>query len=232
MSKGRLADGIAVVAGGMVCMGGMGAVAMARDGGDGFWNARLVDTMPFTDIGSNSSNDNLFDYDCPGTVGEYDGKDQWYKIVATHEMTLRITTCSPITDYDTKLYVFRDTVSWASVIACDDDTCTGGLGLPYVAEIESVTLEAGHTYFVIVDAYSQSDTGTFELTIESVGVMAPACPGDTNNSQSVDIDDLNVVLGSWLAEVPPFTGPDLSGDGVVNIEDMNIVLSNWQAVCG
>lgn len=212
---------------GVVC-----SVAWARDGGDAFWDARLVDSMPFSDIGSNDWNESLFDYDCPGTAGEYDGKDQWYAIVATEAMTVRITTCSPITDYDTKLYVFRDSVEWASVVACNDDFCTGGLGLPYVAEIESVTLEAGHTYFVVVDAYSQSDEGTFALTIESVGVVEPACPGDTDNSGVVDIDDLNQVLSAWQLSVPSNTGPELSGDGVVNIDDLNVVLSNWQSTCG
>lgn len=207
------------------------APAWARGGGDYPASARLVDTMPFVDVGENAENNNAFDYNCPGAPGEYDGKDQWYKIVPTQTMSVRITTCSPVTDYDTKLYVMRDTVSAASVIACNDDSCTGGLGLPYIAEIESVTLEAGHTYYIVVDAYSQSDEGTFRLTIEFGGVSPAPCTGDITGDSAVNVDDLNAVLGAWQLSVPANTGPDASGDGVVNVDDLNIVLSNWQGAC-
>lgn len=205
---------------------------MAREGGEGPFSARPITALPFVDVGSNERNDNAYDYNCPGSPGEFDGKDQWYAIVATQAMTVRITTCSPVTDYDTKLYVFRDSISHASVVACNDDFCTGGLGLPYVAEIESVSLEAGHTYFIVVDAYSESDEGTFRLSVESLTVVEPPCDGDVTGDDLVNVDDLNAVLGAWQTSVAVGVGPDLSGDGVVDVDDLNEVLGNWQSDCG
>lgn len=205
--------------------------AAARDGGDDQFTAVPITSMPFVDDGSNGSSTNAFDYSCPGVPAEFDGKDQWYAIVATAAMDVRITTCSPVTDFDTKLYVFRDSIEWDAVVACDDDSCDSQ-AQPYLAEIASVSLEAGHTYFVVVDAYSQSDEGTFRLTVESAGVVEPACPGDVNGSRSVDVDDLNEVLSAWQMSLPAGVGPELTGDGVVDVDDLNEVLSNWQVVCG
>lgn len=205
--------------------------AAARDGGDDQFTAVPITSMPFVDDGSNESSTNAFDYSCPGVPAEFDGKDQWYAIVATAAMDVRITTCSPVTDFDTKLYVFRDSIEWDAVVACDDDSCDSQ-AQPYLAEIASVSLEAGHTYFVVVDAYSQSDEGTFRLTVESAGVVEPECPGDVNGSRSVDVDDLNEVLSAWQMSLPAGVGPELTGDGVVDVDDLNEVLSNWQVVCG
>lgn len=208
----------------------LSGTGLARDGGDDPFTAVAITSVPFSDEGSNRANSSAFDYACPGVPAEFDGRDQWYAVVATQSMTVRITTCSPVTDYDTKLYVFRDSVAWDAVVACDDDSCDS-LAQPYLAEIESVSLEAGHTYFIVVDAYSQSDEGRFRLTVESLGVVEPVCPGDVNGSQLVDVDDLNEVLSAWQMSMPAGVGPELTGDGVVDVDDLNEVLSNWQTVC-
>lgn len=217
---------------GILVAAGAASGVWARDGGDDVFTALPITAMPFVDDGSNELNGNAFDYDCPGAPGEYDGKDQWYAIVPGQTINVRVTTCSPVTDYDTKLYIFRDSIEHGSVVACNDDFCTGGLGLGYVAEIESVTLEAGFTYFIVVDAYSSSDEGTFRLRVEELGVVEPACPGDTDSSDTVDVDDLNAVLGSWQQSMPAGQGPELTGDGVVDVDDLNEVLGNWQSDCG
>lgn len=47
--------------------------------------------------------------------------------------------------------------------------------------------------------------------------LTPACPGDLNDDNIVDVDDLNIVLSGFGA---PYT-----------VDDLNLVLSNWQASC-
>lgn len=59
-------------------------------------------------------------------------------------------------------------------------------------------------------------------------VAAPLpCPGDINNSGSVDAADLSILLGAWGS-----TGPaDLDGSGSVNGADLSILLGAWGS-CG
>ena len=53
----------------------------------------------------------------------------------------------------------------------------------------------------------------------------PACPGDVDRNDAVDMVDLLRVLGAW--------GPcavcveDIDDDGVVDFQDLLIVLANW-----
>ena len=69
------------------------------------------------------------------------------------------------TNYDTKLYVFEDDCS-GTPIACNDDFCTtaGYPEHPYVSMIESVSLNPGHDYYIVVDGYG-SACGTYRLIV-------------------------------------------------------------------
>ena len=65
----------------------------------------------------------------------------------------------------------------------------------------------------------------------SAGTIAATtgdCPGDTDASGWVDIEDFLTVLGEWGCFDPAglCTG-DVNGDGYVNIEDLLAVLLNW-----
>ena len=79
----------------VVLTSGLALHAVARDGGDDQFTALSIGALPFTDDGSNRSNENAFDHECAGVPAEYDGKDQWYSLVATQAMTVRVSTCSP-----------------------------------------------------------------------------------------------------------------------------------------
>lgn len=58
-----------------------------------------------------------------------------------------------------------------------------------------------------------------------------ACPGDANNDNTVDVDDLSIVLGEWGQTVIVHQGGDLSGDGRVDVDDLEAILANWQGGC-
>ncbi len=54
------------------------------------------------------------------------------------------------------------------------------------------------------------------------------CPGDADQDNLVDVNDLNAVLGSWGTAGP---SGDLDGSGAVEVDDLNLVLANWNAAC-
>ena len=77
----------------------------------------------------------------------------------------RISTCAVTTDYDTKLYVYAGSVTPGSPVACEDDTCSAGLGSPWVAELLFTGVPGSRDYWLAVDAWSSTDVGTYELNI-------------------------------------------------------------------
>lgn len=59
----------------------------------------------------------------------------------------------------------------------------------------------------------------------------PACAGNANGDNIVNVDDLNIVLSQWATSVTPCTGGDINGTGFVDVDDLNEVLSNWNNAC-
>lgn len=58
------------------------------------------------------------------------------------------------------------------------------------------------------------------------------CQGDADGDGMVNFTDITSVLGNWLVDYTPGTGPgDANGDGIVNFMDITEVLSNWLGVC-
>jgi len=58
-------------------------------------------------------------------------------------------------------------------------------------------------------------------------VCSNPCPGDTNNSGTVNVDDLLSVINAWGA-----TGAnpaDITGNGLVNVDDLLAVINAWGA---
>ncbi len=53
------------------------------------------------------------------------------------------------------------------------------------------------------------------------------CPGDANDDNVVDVNDLNVVLSNFGGSGPG----DVNGDGIVDVNDLNLVLSGFGLEC-
>lgn len=92
-----------------------------------------------------------------------------------------------------------------------------------------------HDVFLLADV-----GGGFLKEVSSVGVRSiplsvTNCPGDCNGDDTVNVDDLLVLLAAWGAcpqDIPgggPFsTCPaDLNYDAMVNVDDLLILLSHW-----
>ena len=133
-----------------------------RAGGDTPFNATVVAALPFSDTGNNSLNTDAGDETCPDTVsGPGGGLDQWYTYTSgSGTVTVSISLCDPGTNFDTKLYVYAGSLTIGSPYACDDDTCSAGLGFPWVSEIIAVC-PPFTTFYCAVDAWSSGDVGNF-----------------------------------------------------------------------
>lgn len=71
--------------------------------------------------------------------------------------------------------------------------------------------------------------GSISTTIfASAPVPAPDCPADVNESGSVDLDDLDIVLSNFGLAT---SSGDTNGDGVVNLDDLDTVLSAFGTNC-
>jgi len=67
------------------------------------------------------------------------------------------------------------------------------------------------------------------LMASLVSSVTASCPlGDLNKDCQVDLQDLSLLAGQWLA--PPESSVDLNGDDSVNMVDVALLAKNWQKV--
>jgi hypothetical protein len=70
------------------------------------------------------------------------------------------------------------------------------------------------------------------LTNTSADFAVPACPGDVDGDNLVNITDLGILLSNFgLLAGAKLEQGDLSGDGAVNITDLGILLSHFGESC-
>ncbi|MGP1347823.1 MAG: FG-GAP-like repeat-containing protein, partial [Phycisphaerales bacterium] len=62
----------------------------------------------------------------------------------------------------------------------------------------------------------------------AMGTSSKPCPGDLNNDQQVNSDDLAILLSAFGSS----PNGDLNDDGKTNSDDLGILLSAFGAVCG
>ena len=106
----------------------------------------------FTDSGNTCNFVNDYDYACPYTGST--SADVVYRYVPTVNTAITIDLCS--STYDTKVYVFENTVD--NVIACNDDYCS------FQSALFNVPVSVGNVYYVVVDGYGGS-CGYYSLVV-------------------------------------------------------------------
>lgn len=67
-----------------------------------------------------------------------------------------------------------------------------------------------------------------EIVAQTCANLPSECTGDADNSGTVDLDDLDIVLSNFGQQT---SQGDLDENGVVNLDDLDIVLSNFGTVC-
>jgi len=92
-------------------------------------------------------------------------------------------------------------------------------------------LDEGVTYYWKVTAFNDagqtSSTPSVSTFTTLVSTPEP-CDGDVNNSQSVDLADLSLVLNNFGLST---SEGDANGDGDVDLADLSLVLNNFGNVC-
>lgn len=62
------------------------------------------------------------------------------------------------------------------------------------------------------------------LTWCGVPIEEPGIPGDLNEDDEVNIDDIKLLMAKWGENYTEF---DLNNDGVIDVKDLSIIVENW-----
>jgi hypothetical protein len=127
-----------------------------RQGGDTIANALLIPSFPYTDNGTTAGRVDDYDEVCP-----YDGStspDVVYRFAPTTTVVATLDLCN--SSFDTKLYIYDAALN---LIACNDDFNVAPCYV-YSSKLESVTFNAGNTYYIIIDGYGGA-SGAYVLAI-------------------------------------------------------------------
>jgi hypothetical protein len=135
-------------------------------GGDNINDATVINTLPYNTTGTTAGYTNDYDEICP-----YDSSiapDVVYSYSPTNDIAVDITLCGN-SDYDTKLYVYQNSVG--NLVGCNDDACPG-----YVSELRGLSLTGGNTYYIVVDGYGELfGNYTFDMTEVTQPPPPPNC---------------------------------------------------------
>ena len=163
-------------------------------------NAIVVNSLPYTASGNtNNANDNYF-ASCPDYGNQGGANDIVYQFTnGANDIYLDISLCQDITDYDCQLYVFENNCS-NTPVGCQEDGCQSpNYSAPYNSKITAQLFNANTTYFIVVDGYSATSNGNYQLNInESIGLNPPDSSNipliiiNTNNQIIVDEPKINV----------------------------------------
>ena len=143
----------------------------------------VVGALPFTATGDTTDAISNYGYSagkCPPESGGWGkgSRDEVYELIVESTGEYHIALAAP---YDANLYVVFDCTDVDnSCVAGDED-----VGSNKVEDV-TVVLEAGTSYFVIVDGYTNGGTsvhGTYTLTITAV-VCEPDCAGKACGADS------------------------------------------------
>lgn len=141
-----------------------------------------VYSIPFTLIGSTTNETNNWD------VQGSDGNDKAYLVYIPSPLTIDATTCSNVTNYDTKIEIFKADKS-SSGYYNDDNSCTSILRT--TSSLVDVSLTPGYYYFV-VDGYAGA-TGNFQLSVFGTPTLKNTKP-DIFEDQVITDKDSEVVF--------------------------------------
>jgi hypothetical protein len=176
-----------------------------RDGGETVDDAFVIPALPFGDTGSTT--DNIDDYDeaCPYTGSL--SPDVVYSFTPSENIVVDIDLCE--SDYDTKVYVYENTVTPGAPYACNDDA---ECDLPYRSAILGLDVTAGNTYYIVIDGYGSVD-GDYTLNIDDALIPPPCdlvCPdgGHAENEPALVDDYVDNYNGGCNSDPFVFMHPD------------------------
>lgn len=137
----------------------LAAGSAPAEGGETAETAVVIPGMPYDDWGNTCGHVNDYDEVCPFAGST--APDVVYSYTPPEDVAVSCSLCD--SSYDTKLYVYADSVG--NLVACNDDGCF---------ELQSyleLTLNAGVTYYFVVDGYGTA-CGVYRIDIRP---LLPPC---------------------------------------------------------
>jgi hypothetical protein len=176
----------------------------------------LSGPLPINSSGSTSGHINDYDEVC-----DYFGStapDVVYSYTPPANILVDFDLCG--SNYDTKIYVYENTVTPGNPFACNDDFYYSETCGEYTSFIEAAYLTAGNTYYIVIDGY-ETASGHYELAIKAsnsvpcewgVDLTCPPISVDESEDCSSNSNNgCNMVPGSETWEIIPSTGAIVCG---------------------
>ena len=192
-------------------------------------NPIIISSIPYVNIGNtNNANDDYY-ASCPDYGNQGGANDIVYQFTnGANDRYIDISLCENITNYDCQLYIFENDCN-GNPVGCQEDGCQSpNYSAAYNSKITAQFLAANTTYFIVVDGYSASSNGDYQLNVnESVGLNAPDSTNiplimiNTNNQLIVDEPKINVDFKIIDNSPNNFNYPSDSGNiysGIAGIE--------------
>ena len=192
-------------------------------------NPIIISSIPYVNIGNtNNANDDYY-ASCPDYGNQGGANDIVYQFTnGANDRYIDISLCENITNYDCQLYIFENDCN-GSPVGCQEDGCQSpNYSAAYNSKITAQFLAANTTYFIVVDGYSASSNGDYQLNVnESVGLNAPDSTNiplimiNTNNQLILDEPKINVDFKIIDNSPNSFNYPSDSGNiysGIAGIE--------------
>lgn len=142
---------------------------------------------------------------CPMTAAG--GLDVVYSYTPTEHQWLSFNLCLGNTDFDTRMYIYEDSLTAGDPYACNDDACQSPAFPqgPWQSSINNVLMAVGHTYYIVIDGYNLTSNGNYTLDI-FFGIEPPRpeeCPDGESSVYNQDPSDETQAYNFFTADVEP-----------------------------
>lgn len=140
-------------------------------GGETVATATVIGSLPYSDAGTTSGYLNDYDEACPYTGST--SPDVCYSYTPGASGSINIDLCG--SSYDTKVFVYENTVTAGAPYACNDDYYFSAPCYVYSSAILGMAVTGGNTYYIIIDGYGGS-SGNYLLEVEDAVPCIVTCP--------------------------------------------------------
>ncbi len=138
--------------------------------GDDPNDALEVTGLPYSHSGNTADCSDDADEVCGGASSS--SADAMYYYQPAGNQVIDVTLCN--SSFDTKLYIYENTVTPGAPHACDEDSCPSSNR----SILTNVALTGGATYFIVIDGEAGAE-GLYEISISEV--VDPNSPGPDND---------------------------------------------------
>lgn len=191
----------------------------ALPGGEICGNATVIPGLPFKGHGFNSANANDYNFQADPWGWPDGANDVVYQYSPPIDQCLDVALCS--STYDTRLIIYDESCA-GNPIAFSDDGCLGpNYDMPYVSLELGVEVNAGQTYYFVIDGFDGTSVGDYEIEVSvcTPFVAEHPCPDDVIYGQPPYNDVPLLTTSDWnqVYDWTAFDNVTLAGEDVCGI---------------